>query len=284
MNQRSAFKSLTIGTLVFWLIVFELFPIAMIVLVSFSTANSSTLYTYHFSLDAYRQLFNPIYIHVLLRSVKTASITTVFCLLIGYPFAYILSRSKLRWKNLLFLFVIIPFWTSSLIRTYAMIAILKSKGIINSVLLHWGVIDHPLQVLFSNTAVIIGLVYNLLPFMIIPLYSNLEKLDYKLIEAAQDLGSNTWRTFFKIIIPMTKAGIIAGCILVFLPAMTIFYIPEILGGAKSLLMGNLIQDQFLFALNWPLGAASCVVLIVILLLTLGIFWRASRSNHRGALL
>jgi len=279
MNQHNNFKSFAIGTLACWLFVFALIPICLIVLVSFSTSNSSTLVTYQFSLAAYRQLFNPIYMHVLWRSTITASITTLVCLAIAYPFAYILSRWDQRWKNLLFLLVIIPFWTSSLIRTYAMIAMLKAKGLINSALLHLGFIHQPLPLLFSNTAVIIGLVYNLLPFMIIPLYLNMDKLDHKLIEAAHDLGSNTFRTFFKIIIPMTKAGMFAGCMLVFLPAMTIFYIPDILGGAKSLLIGNLIQEQFLFALNWPLGAASCVILIILLLTTIGLFWRVLRNNE-----
>ena len=177
------------------------------------------------------------------------------------------------------LLVIIPFWTSSLIRSYALIAIIKAKGILNSLLIALGIIHQPLSILFTNSAVIIGLVYNLLPFMILPIMTNVERLDNRLIDAARDLGANRFTTFRKVIIPLTMPGIIAGSILVFLPAMTIFYIPDILGGAKSILLGNLIQNQFLIAENWPMGSAISAILTLVLATLILIYVWVNRARR-----
>lgn len=176
--------------------------------------------------------------------------------------------------------VIIPFWTSSMIRTYAMMAILKAKGFLNALLLSLHIIHLPLLLLYTNFAVIVGLVYNLLPFMILPLYANIEKLDYRLVDAARDLGAN-WPTIFRrVIIPLTTPGIMAGIILVFLPAMTLFYIPDIMGGSKSMLLGNLIEDQFQFSNNWPAGSATSIILTVIMALMLMIYRRKQSANFQ----
>ena len=204
--------------------------------------------------------------------------------MIGYPFAYIIAQSKPFTKNLLLLLVIVPFWTSSLIRSYAMITLLKTKGLVNSLLLSLGIIHTPLQILYTNTAVIIGLVYNLLPFMILPLFANIERLDRNLLDAARDLGANWLTAFRRVIIPMTLPGILGGCMMVFLPAMTLFYIPDLLGGAKSMLLGNLIQDQFLFSNNWPGGAAISMILTAIMAIILWVYWRNSKAKDRQALL
>lgn len=174
----------------------------------------------------------------------------------------------------------IPFWTSSLIRTYAIMILIKAKGLLNSFLLWLGIIHHPLQLLYSTPAVIIGLIYSLLPFMILPLYSSIEKLDHSLIEAARDLGASKFRVFYKIIIPLTKPGIIGGILLVFLPAMTLFYIPDILGGAKSMLLGNLIENQFLQITNWPLGAATSTLLLVFMTLLILAFWKTIKTTDK----
>ena len=198
------------------------------------------------------------------KSFILAALATFFCLLVGYPFAYLLARIKSRAKNLLLMLVIIPFWTSSLIRSYAMVAILKTRGLINTLLMNLGVIHEPLHLLFTNSAVLIGLIYNLLPFMILPLYANLERFDVRLLEAGQDLGATKKILFLKIILPLSMPGIIAGSIMVFLPSMTLFYITDILGGAKSLLLGNLMRNTILETQNWPLGSAISIALLIIM--------------------
>ena len=180
--------------------------------------------------------------------------------------------------------MIIPFWTSSLIRTYAILTILKTKGLLNSALLALGIIHHPIQLIYTNTAVLVAVVYNLLPFMIFPLYSNIEKLDTRLLDAARDLGAGKIKIFKAIILPLTMPGIMAGTLLVFLPAMTLFYIPVLVGGAKSLLLGNLVESQFLEMHNWPGGAATSIVLTLFMLLLIFIYTRFARGKQRQELL
>ena len=174
--------------------------------------------------------------------------------------------------------MIIPFWTSSLIRSYAIVTILKAKGILNSLFIWFGFIHQPLQLLYSGSAVIVGLVYSLLPFMILPLYANIEKLDMRLIDAARDLGATKLTVFRKVVLPLTMPGIIAGIMLVFLPAMSMFYIPDLLGGAKTLLVGNLIENQFLAARNWPMGSTVSIMLTILMGLMLLAYWRSTKIS------
>lgn len=249
------------------------------VITSLLTPDPNTLVVFKFTLNNYSQILNNTYFKILLQSFSLAGSCTLICLVLSYPFAFIIARSKSRYKSFLLLLVIIPFWTSSLIRTYAIMAILKAKGIINVILLSLGIIHHPLQLLYSYSAVLIGCVYDFLPFMILPLYANIEKLNPEYIEAAHDLGANKFKTFIKIIIPLTMPGIIAGSVLVFLPAMTMFYIPVLLGGAKNLLLGNLIENQFLTANNWPAGAAISVFLTMIMCALVFIYWRSSKTKN-----
>lgn len=278
MKHDIRFKYTTLMTVWFWLFLFAALPFCLMLIVSLMSRGNESLVSLPFTLSNYTQLINPLYIRILEKSVWIAGLTTLFCLILGYPFAFIVARLQNRYKNLLILLIIIPFWTSSLIRSYALIALLKAHGIINSILLYFGFIDLPLSILFTNTAVLIGLIYNLLPFMILPILTNIERLDPLLIDAARDLGANRFTTFRKVIIPLTMPGIIAGCILVFLPAMTLFYIPDILGGAKSIYLGNLIQNQFLTAENWPLGAAVSIVLTLILGLLILVYLKAMQLN------
>ena len=206
-----------------------------------------------------------------MKSVSLALLCTLLCLLLAYPCAYFVAKGPSQLKPLWMLLLIIPFWTSSLIRTYAMMALLKSHGLFNQLLMSLGVTTQPIAILYSNLAVLIGLVYNLLPFMIFPLIVTLERLDDHLIEAAKDLGASPKQIFLKITLPLSKPGVIAGCILVFLPAMTLFYIPQLLGGAKSMLLGNLIQNQFLYTRNLPLGASlSMTLTVLMIMLTCGV--------------
>jgi len=279
-KQSSLFKTLSISIVWLWLGMFALTPIILTVATSFLTQSSDSIVKFVFTITNYLELFNNAYLGILFQSLYLATSCTIICLIIGYPFAFIIARNQHRHRSLLLLLVIIPFWTSSLIRTYAIMAILKTKGILNMILLATGIIHQPLQILYSHTAILIGCVYDLLPFMILPLYANIEKLNQEYLEAARDLGANWLTTFFKVIIPLTMPGIIAGSVIVFLPAMTMFYIPVILGGAKNLLIGNLIEHQFLTANNWPLGTAISVVITMLMGVFIVIYWRNSKEKDR----
>lgn len=261
-----------------WLGLFALVPHVLILISSVLKQRNLQQSGHSFTLTHYTSLLNPLYFRIFWHSFMLASTCTCICLALGYPFAWLLSQVKSRYKHLLLLLVIIPFWTSSLIRTYAIIAILKAKGILNTILLAAGIIDQPLQLLYTNSAVVIGLVYDLLPFMILPLYANFEKLDGRYLDAARDLGATRTIIFFRIMVPLTLPGILGGSLLVFLPAMSLFYIPDILGGAKSMLLGNLIQRQFLAAYNWPLGAALSMILIGILGCLLFVYGRVQKRG------
>lgn len=282
--KNNFFKNGSLALVWFWLAIFAFIPTLLVVLVSLLSHDADHLFHLPLTMDNYAQLLNVAYPKTLLKSIYIAGGTTLICLLIGYPFAYIIARLENGYKSILLLLVIIPFWTSSLIRTYAIMVILKAQGIVNSFLLWLGVIHQPLQILYSNLAVFIGLTYDFLPFMILPLYANIEKLDETLLEAARDLGAKKLRIFLKIVLPLTMPGIMAGVMLVFLPAMTMFYIPDLLGGAKSLLMGNLIENQFLLITNWPVGAAISIILILLMLILLLIYWRFSKGSDRQELL
>lgn len=280
MKHDLGFRNFSLTIVWSWLFIFAIAPFALITIASFLGHSETNLIQLPFTLQNYQRLNNTLYLHIFWKSFIVAGFATLLCLLLGYPFAFIIARMQSRWKNFLILLVIIPFWTSSLIRSYALIAIIKAKGILNSTLLALGIIHQPFSILFTNTAVIIGLVYNLLPFMILPILTNVERLDTRLIDAARDLGANRTTTFRKVIIPLTMPGIIAGSILVFLPAMTIFYIPDILGGAKSILLGNLIQNQFLIAENWPMGSTVSIVLTIVLASLILVYKWVTRGNKK----
>jgi len=284
MKSDRSFKYFSLSITWFWLVIFSLLPYGLVITASLLHHDSSHLMQLPFTLMNYAGLTNKLYLTIFEKSFYIAGSCTLICLVVGYPFAYLIARMQHRFKNLLILLIIIPFWTSSLIRSYSMIAILKSKGLINTALMWLGIIHQPLPMLFNNFAVISGLIYNLLPFMVLPLLTNIERLDHRLIDAARDLGANRITTFRKIILPLTMPGIISGCILVFLPAMTIFYIPDLLGGAKSILLGNLIQTQFLVTQNWPLGSAMSILLAIILAVLIALYWYSTRGKKEKDLL
>jgi spermidine/putrescine transport system permease protein len=280
MKINHSFRGWSLSLMFLWLLFFAVLPFALVLVASFLSHNDVSILARPFTLQNYSDLNHSVYWRIFENSFLIAGAATLCCLILGYPFAYIIARIESRWKNTLMLLVIIPFWTSSLIRSYALIAIIKAKGVLNMALLSLGIIHQPLSILFTNTAVIIGLVYNLLPFMVLPLMTNIERLDTRLIDAAYDLGANRFTTFRRVIIPLTMPGIIAGSILVFLPAMTLFYIPDILGGAKSILIGNLIQNQFIVAENWPMGSMFSVMLTLILATLILIYVRVSRGDQK----
>lgn len=281
MNIREPFKLVAIGALWFWLMAFALLPNLLVAVASLLTRGDNEFVAFTLTLSSYRRLLDPLYLDVLLDSLWLAAATTALCLLLGYPFAYLLTRSPVRWRPLLLLLVIVPFWTSSLVRTYAIMIVLKTQGLLNQALLGLGLIAEPLELLYTETAVILGMLYTLLPFMILPLYAALEKLDHRLIEAARDLGAGKITIFLRIAIPLTLPGIIAGSLLTFLPGLGMFYVADLLGGAKTLLVGNLIRDQFLSARDWPFGAAASVLLTLLMGLLLWGYYLSARRANRG---
>lgn len=276
MKSTSKFQNVVIATIVGWLVLFVFLPNLMIIVTSFLTRDDAHFVAMIFSLDNYARLLDPLYFDVLLHSLNMAVIATFACLALGYPFAWFLAKLPARVRPLLLFLLIVPFWTNSLIRIYGLKIFLSTKGYLNTFLLWLGIIDEPLRVMFTPAAVIIGLVYILLPFMVMPLYSSIEKLDKPLLEAAKDLGASKLQTFLRIIIPLTMPGIIAGCLLVLLPAMGLFYVSDLMGGAKNLLIGNVIKSQFLNIRDWPFGAATSITLTLVMGLLLLVYWRAAR--------
>ncbi|HFV6724055.1 TPA: spermidine/putrescine ABC transporter permease PotB, partial [Escherichia coli] len=263
-----------------WLVLFVFLPNLMIIGTSFLTRDDASFVKMVFTLDNYTRLLDPLYFEVLLHSLNMALIATLACLVLGYPFAWFLAKLPHKVRPLLLFLLIVPFWTNSLIRIYGLKIFLSTKGYLNEFLLWLGVIDTPIRIMFTPSAVIIGLVYILLPFMVMPLYSSIEKLDKPLLEAARDLGASKLQTFIRIIIPLTMPGIIAGCLLVMLPAMGLFYVSDLMGGAKNLLIGNVIKVQFLNIRDWPFGAATSITLTIVMGLMLLVYWRASRLLNK----
>ncbi|EBM9551317.1 spermidine/putrescine ABC transporter permease PotB [Salmonella enterica subsp. enterica serovar Typhimurium] len=280
MKNTSKFQNVVIVTIVGWLVLFVFLPNLMIIGTSFLTRDDASFVKMVFTLDNYARLLDPLYFEVLLHSLNMALIATLSCLVLGYPFAWFLAKLPEKIRPLLLFLLIVPFWTNSLIRIYGLKIFLSTKGYLNEFLLWLGVIDTPIRIMFTPSAVIIGLVYILLPFMVMPLYSSIEKLDKPLLEAARDLGASKMQTFIRIIIPLTMPGIVAGCLLVMLPAMGLFYVSDLMGGAKNLLIGNVIKVQFLTIRDWPFGAATSITLTIVMGLMLLIYWRASRLLNK----
>ncbi len=265
----------TITPTVIWLLAFLFIPLVLVLLVSFMKRGVYGGIDYTFTFGNYLQFFDTLYLKVFFTSILVATITTLACVIFGYPFAYIIARSPLKYRTFLLFLVIVPFWTNSLIRTYAWIILLRTEGVINTVLMHIGLISEPLQLLYNQGAVLVGLIYTLFPFMILPLYASIEKLDKALLEAASDLGAKPWQSFFRITLPLTMPGIVAGSLLVFIPTLGLFFIPDLMGGAKTMMIGNLIKNQFLTARNWPFGSAVSIILMLITLIMIAIYMRIS---------
>ncbi|WP_448380502.1 ABC transporter permease [Gloeomargarita sp.] len=256
---------------VLWLGLFFVLPLGVLVVYSFLTHQGYGNVLWRWTGENYARLVNPVYGEIFLRSVGLALGTTLVCLVLGYPLALWLVCLPRRWRTGFLLLVIIPFWTNFLVRTYAWMVLLGQRGVINSLLLAMGIIKEPLNLLFTPLAVWIGLVYGYLPFMVLPLYSTLDKFDFNLVLAAQDLGANFWQVLYRVLIPLSARGIGVGCLLVFIPSVGAFVTPDILGGAKSLMIGNVIQNQFLKTLDWPLGSALSVTLMGLILLPIVIY-------------
>ncbi|CCN49682.1 Spermidine/putrescine transport system permease protein potB [Vibrio nigripulchritudo MADA3029] len=280
MNKKLNLQNAIIGLIVGWLVIFVLFPNLMIIGTSFLTRDEANLIEMTFTLENYARLADPLYFKVLWHSFYMAIVATLLCLVIGYPFAYIVAKMPEKWRPFMLFLVIVPFWTNSLIRTYGLKIVLGTQGIINKSLLAMDIIDKPIRIMYTESAVMIGLVYILLPFMILPLYSAIEKLDDTYLEAARDLGANKLQTLLKVVLPLTMPGIIGGCLLVLLPALGMFYISDLLGGAKNLLIGNVIKSQVLNARDWPFGAATSIALTVAMAIMLYAYYRAGKLLNK----
>lgn len=254
---------LTIGPMSLWTVLFFVFPFIYIILVSFCSRDQFGNIVYSFSLGAYKTLTKAVYLQVIFRTLKMAAIVTVLVTLIAYPYAYFCSRASKKIQNLLIIAVMIPFWINSLLRIYAIMNFTSKNGLINNFLMGMGIIKEPIQILYTTGAVYFGLVYSLVPMMVMPLYSCLEKIDPAVLEAGRDLGCSSGQLFRKVIFPLSIPGIMGGLVLVFVPAMFNFYIADALGGGKTIIIGNLISSQFSTAKNWSLGAALSVVVMVI---------------------
>jgi spermidine/putrescine transport system permease protein len=283
MVRKSGFRNFAIGSTMLWITVFVVVPYVFVVLFSFFERDPQRIIAYVLTWENYQNIFSPVFWKVCWNSLVLALASTVITLLVAYPFAFILARTPERIRRALLLLMIIPFWTSSLIRTYALIILFKANGIINTFLLFLGLIHEPLAMLYTQMAVFVGLVYTLLPFMILPIYSSIQKLDRSLIEAARDLGATPRHIFFRIVLPLTLPGIIAGSTMVFLPALGLFYIPDLLGGARVLLIGNFIKNQFLVTSDWPLGSAASVILTLIMCLFLYVYYLSSRRARTSGM-
>ena len=227
-------------------------------------------------------LGSTIYLHAYATSLKYAFFTTLLCLLIGYPFAYFLARARASLRPVLLMGVMLPFWTSFLLRVYAWKGILADQGVINHMLIGLGLIQEPVVMLYTDVSMLVGMTYVYCPFMILPLYANLVKMDMRLLEAAHDLGANGWQTFWLVTVPLSRSGIVAGCMLVFIPALGEFVIPSLLGGAENIMIGRVVWDEMFSSNNWPRASALAVVMIVVILVPLALYYRAGSAGPAGA--
>jgi putrescine transport system permease protein len=275
-----------------WLLLFFLAPFAIVLKISFADplvaqppftplydASAEPGQRLHATLDNYRfVLGDRLYLVTYLKSLQLALTSTLLCLLVGYPMAYGIARSRPPTRSLLLMLVVVPFWISFLLRVYAWMGILSGRGLLNGFLLWTGLIDEPLELLFTDTAVFLGMVYSYLPFMILPLYANLERLDVRLLEAAADLGGRPRQVFRDVTLPLSMPGVIAGCLLVFIPAMGEFVIPALLGGPDTLMIGRVVYEEFFFNRDWTVAAAVAVVLLALLVGPIAIFQRYERES------
>ena len=274
-----------------WLLFLFLFPFIIVLKISFAQPvlamppytdllkwGESWWPAIQASFDSYLFLFSDsLYIHAYLSSLKIAIISTILTLIIGYSIAYSVAKAPTQWRAILLMLIILPFWTSFLIRVYAWIGILKTEGLLNLALTTIGIIDKPLIIMNTDLAVYIGIVYSYLPFMILPLYANLEKMDMSLLEAAADLGCRPLKTFWKVTIPLSLPGILAGCFLVFIPVMGEFVIPDLLGGSQTLMIGKVLWGEFFYNRDWPVASAVAIILLAILVVPI-MFYQKSQEK------
>jgi len=267
---------------VLWLLALVAAPLVLMLLYSLaSRLAAGSPWPEGFSGEHYIRLIDPLYFKIFVRSIFQASLAALFSLALGYPLAYYIARSPLAKRDRLLLLVIIPFWTNFLVRTYAWMVMLRAQGVVNSLLMATGLISEPLPLLYNEVAVQVGLVYTLMPLLILPLYANLEKMDQRLLDAASDLGATPSAAFWSVTWPLSRPGVLLGCMMVFISAFGMYLVPDLMGGARSIMVGNLIQNQFLQARNWPFGAAAALALTAIVLGLALLVQRWGRLDGQG---
>jgi spermidine/putrescine transport system permease protein len=264
-------KLVMVGPVTLWLAFLVVIPLLYVLVMSFCSVDESYNVNFQFTLENYKRLLDVNYVQIYGNSLLIAFLTTAICILLAYPFAFMIARTVSKKKAILYMFVIIPFWTNSLIRIYGWRTFLGTSGGLNSVLQALHIVNEPVEFLFNRGAIVLGMVYALFPFMVLPLYTAIEKLDQSLLEASSDLGAKGMSTFFRVILPLTVSGIFAGSIMVFIPCLGYFFVSNILGGGNADVIGNLIERQFKSGNNWPLGSALSIILIIITLLLVKLY-------------
>lgn len=276
MKNRNKNLSFAAYPYVVWSAIFIVIPLLLIVFFSFTSKVDGR---FVFSLENFQRLFEPIYFTVFIRSIWLAVLSTVSCLILGYPIAYIISKLPIKRRNMLILLFILPMWMNFLLRTYAWMAILGRDGLINTLLGYIGI--GPIKMLYTDGAILLGMVYNFLPFMVIPIYTVLIKIDKNLVNAAYDLGANKAQAFRKVILPLSIPGIISGITMVFMPAVSNFVIPNLLGGGKYMLVGNLIEQQFTTIGNWNFGSALSIFMMILILISMAFMSKYEKNGKEG---
>lgn len=282
-RRRDGF-SLSVLPMYVWTVLFVAIPLVYILAMSFMRRAETWGVVNEFTADNYLKILDPVYLKVFGESLWIALLTTVFTLLLGYPFAYFTAKLKAKWRQLVLLLVVVPFWTNSLVRIYGWMILLRSQGVVNNVLMGMGVVDAPLKLLYNFGAVLVGMVYALIPFMILAIYNSVEKMDWSIVEAARDLGATKWKAFWSVTVPQTMPGVMAGCVLVFVPSVGLFFLSDLLGGAKTMLLGNLIKNVLLSARDWPFGAALSVVMMAATTLIIWLYKKVSGEKSLEGLL
>ncbi len=257
--------------IVIWSFLLIVLPLLCLLFMSFMTKGPMGTVRYQFSLESYATIFEPMYFTVVEKSVFIALWTTILCVLFGYPMAYFIARKGPKMSGVFMMMLMIPFWTNVLVVVYSFVIMLNNSGVINSILLFFGLADKPVQLLYTDGSIMIGMVYMLLPFAIMPMYSSIEKMDKNLVEASKDLGAGPIETFFRVTLSLTKPGIFAAVILVFVPCIGFYMITDMLGGGTSIMIGNVIYNQFTSARNWPFGSALSIVLAAVILIMLLVY-------------
>lgn len=275
--NRSA-KSL-VAPVVLWMSLFMILPMIAVVVVSFLSRDEYGKIVFQFQWGNYSRFFDSLYIGIYGETLTLAALTTVICLLLSYPLAYYVANLPAAKQKYWLILITVPFWVNFLIRTYAWVLLLRTQGVVNSLLIEFGWIDEPLQLLYTKGAVLLGMVYTFIPFMVLPIYVALERMDRKLIDAAYDLGATPRRAFWRITLPQTKSGVMTGSVLVFVTTMGMYVVTDILGGAKSPILSNIIQNQFMSARDWPFGAALSVVFMIGTIVLVGLFYRVFQTKY-----
>lgn len=279
MKKKQDMWSFSVIPLYAFTLVFVVGPLLYMIALSFATNKEGYGVDWQFTLENYKRISDPVYLDTFIQSLKLAFTSTLSIMLLGYPFGYFMAKLSGKWKSRVMLFLMLPFWINSLIRLYGWIVILQTKGALNGFLMRLGLIDEPLKLLYSYPAVLLGMIYTLLPFMILSVYSSAEKLDWSLVEAARDLGANAVQAFFTVTLKMTLPGLLSGMILTFIPSMGLFFIADILGGNKIVLVGSLIQDQMTRGSNWPFAAALAVALTLLTTLIIYLYRKITHTSE-----